>query len=258
VAYNGLRFQLKAAVLSRFQLPEGRPISDFPGYMVYFGRNRNQILQDVLLFQLKDATNIEMSVRAPRGRIEVNKEQEKLILHLYDATIEYVSSGVAGVSGEATFELNLGAAEKSAGKPGISDMTFTQLREELRLWEDRMHQAPPKLPLAQLKQLKSQMQRWNDIAEPIRIQMHRQVAFSFACFSFTLIGIPLGIRMHRRETNVGVSIALGLVAIYYALLILASSESTRADLAPHLWLWVPNILFQAVGAVLLWRANRGI
>jgi lipopolysaccharide export system permease protein len=71
------------------------------------------------------------------------------------------------------------------------------------------------------------------------------------------VGIPLGICVQRRETNIGVAIALGLVAVYYALLIVASSQSNRADLAPHLWMWAPNFLFQALGAVLLWRANRG-
>ena len=73
-----------------------------------------------------------------------------------------------------------------------------------------------------------------------------------------LVGIPLGLRTQRRETSVGVALALVLVMLYYSFSLLGRAFADKPDWYPHLIVWVPAFLFQGFGTFMLWRANRGI
>jgi lipopolysaccharide export system permease protein len=170
---------------------------------------------------------------------------------------------VSAISASDWLSSNLYPTNSQSGRivvPKITDMTFWQLRDDLADLEQKLRLPPPSATnsVESIVQFQAAARQREGLIEPIRIAMNRQLAFSFACFGFTLVGIPLGIRVHRRETNIGVAIALGLVLVYYSFMILANSLSARPEFSPHLIVWLPDLLFQLIGAALLWRANKGI
>lgn len=253
VAFNNLRFSVQAE-LSSAVLPEGRYITDFPGFIFYVTRNKGGNLEDITVYKLQGGTNLPSVVHAPRGLVEKDTQHHTIMLHLYD--IRSLENGLPGSGDDDLGPLALSSSE-AVTKPPLSDMTFWQLRAELRDLRTRMESPPAADAGDQIKAEKARA-LMKIAEERVLVNLHRQVAFSFACFGFTLVGIPLGIRVHRRETNAGVAMAIGLVLIYYSFIAASSSLASRSEWSPHLLVWVPNFLFQLVGAVLLWRANRGI
>ncbi len=263
VAYKQLLFDVRMELMNG-QIPEGRFIRDFPGYIFYTEKNDGGRLENVMIYRLLNETNVDTTVRAVRGQLKPDRENNQLVLDLFDARIIKVGDGGNSIYSSPTLSLNLSlnAVTNKVVRPKVSDMTFLQLRQELRNLESLNVSATPTTTTNASAELKAQLaalqKQQKDFIEPVRVAMNRQVAFSFACFGFTLVGIPLGIRVHRRETNIGIAIALVLVVVYYAFIMLGESLSGRPEMYPHLILWVPNFIFQAVGAMLLWRANKGI
>lgn len=263
VAYNGLRSDMRGA-LANFKLPEG--YTDLPGakpgdpsYTIYTRKNRDQNLQDVMVYEVESETNKSTTIMAPTGHFFVDITNQQLVLYLTNAT-GHMSPG------DTTFfvsEMRLPITNLTSNvRSGVAttDMTFDQLQDELR-----KRSLSALLPLnitnavnADPAKKKKGQRMLVDFTEPIRIQLHKQIAFSFACFGFTLIGIPLGIRVQRRESKIGIFIAIGLFVVYYSVQVVGQSLASHAQYAPHLLMWMPNLIIEAVGAVLLWRANRGI
>jgi len=267
MAYKKLFFRLGLEQPTKL-LAENQFIKDFPGYIIYVGSIAGDTLKNVVIYQMEtnrppafdDETNavpdpvtggeavledasadssgpqvpqVAMVLAAPEATLTVDPTNNQV--RLFFPEVEGVYRDTWQLGGALDRELVLPVRLASSRRTNIklSQMTFSQLMHEF--YDYRRRGVDP---------------------TPVAVQMHRQVAFSFACVGFALVGIPLGIRAHRRETSAGVALALVLVLVYYSFIILGQAWETRPERLPHLVLWIPNFLFQIVGAVLLWRVSR--
>ncbi len=226
-------------------LEEGTLIDHFPGVRVFIGRKRERdnLIENVII-QVLDDRGIPISrLEAKRGVVSVRPETTTLLLDLREVrgdlrdpndptNIHKIRAGTTAQ--RYPMELDLGRVlrrPKSAKK--IGDLTLGELWEEIANLR-----AQGIYPAAAL------------------MESHRRVAAAVACVSFTLIGIPLGLKTSRRETSIGIAISLGLALAYYFVIIAANTLKDRPHLFPEAILWSPNLIFEVVGLWLLWRVTR--
>ncbi len=90
----------------------------------------------------------------------------------------------------------------------------------------------------------------------LRVEYHQRLSFSFACFVLALAGISFGISAQRRETSSGFVLSLTVGIGYFSLNLLGGMISRKPEYVPHLWTWLPNIVFGVLGLLLFRRAQR--
>lgn len=258
------------------------PMTDIPGQFIHIKGKKKvgniSYLKDIRYIKYIDGV-YEHEIFAPGGTLQANEETSQLFLTMTNCTIllpetsnadknpldeverDSIGYTVGLLPDFAPDPFTIERDSAIFRKPKLHHMSFKQLQQELiertKLAEDI--KALPSFKIETLRaELDENFKKPFDPITPVKVQMHRQIAFSYACFAFTLIGIPLGIRAHRRETSIGIAIALMLVAVYYGFVVLANALETHGEWAPHLIMWFPNFLFQSIGCVLMWRANKGM
>jgi lipopolysaccharide export system permease protein len=88
------------------------------------------------------------------------------------------------------------------------------------------------------------------------LALSNKAATAAAVLALTVLAVPLGIRVSRKETSANLGLALVLVMSYYFLTIVVSWLEKIPALRPDLLMFGPPLLFLGLGAWLFSRAER--
>lgn len=234
-------------------IEERRFIHEFPGYVIYMGGRDGSLMKDFWIWELDEAHRVKLFVRAKEGAINFDAAHNTLVLTLRDGTAEqrdelnpeaFTSEPIRSLFfGELPIELPMQQifGETTKRRARTKEMTFAQLMQvrEQALAEEALNGEGMS---------KSRM----------KVQLHTQKSFAmaFSVFSLAIFGVPLAIRVGRKETYANLAIALVIAITYYFLIIAVSWLENQHAWRPDLLIWLPNLIFQTLGFWLMHRANR--
>ena len=239
-------------------LEPGRVIDDFPKVKIYFEEKEGNWLRDLIVL---DFSNPRVDRMITASKALVTSEGRDVVLDLHGMTVDPLDENNPGMARATRFQYRVKDALKDRTyKRREKDFRFFEILSEIRLAkadvkdpqaaaERRARERRAKGAVAKemklvKKSLKSQLSN-------LRTEFQKRLVFAFASICFVLVGVPLGIRAQRRESSIGIAIALVTALGYYLVVILMTSLEKNYAVRPDLLIWLPVVLCAALASYLI-------
>jgi LPS export ABC transporter permease LptG/LPS export ABC transporter permease LptF len=179
---------------------------------------------------------------AERGRLQVDKAGENIVLHLENALTHKVDLDrpqnyelIRHESLEVVLDDQFTTTQKAKliATKGVRELTLG----ELRGWE-----RDPRVDV--------------ETRRLARVEIHKKLAIPAACLVFGLFAVPLGFNNRRGGKSSGFAMSIAVIMAFYVLLSNGEDAARIGRVPPWLAMWFPNFLFSALGAFLLVRRNQ--
>ena len=235
------RSLLKHAVLEQPQslFEPGRQIN-IQNTMIYINdKEPSGRLRGIDLYVLSGADSFSQNVSAAYGDLEVDLQKKRLTIVMYDCMIDNRqenSSGGVGRFFSKKFEFTY---------------DYGQVSNAERVWPRPKHMRAADL-MSRIRMTKN----LNHDTTDLEVELNQRIAFALSPLAFLLLGLPLAIRTNRRETSVGLFLSVILAGGFFLSIIICESFSSKPGLYPQYLLWLPNIVFQTLGAVMTVMISR--
>lgn len=222
--------------------PDGQVMNDLPGHLV-FARKEDDMLKGLQIIKMNGSMP-ETLVIAKEAKVSVDLDSKEAEMLLDMTDVNVMAKGNDGDFINSTQPIYMKKAP------------FSFSIDEFKELDQLILEKPGLISLGRL------LQRVNDPQVDLRsrtiykTELSTRFAFSISCITFSLIAVPLGITTQRRESSVGFILSMIIAVSYYMLLNAASMMFDRVEMHPHLLVWLPNLLFVALGFFLFWRLSK--
>jgi lipopolysaccharide export system permease protein len=229
-------------------------IREFPGVVVYVGSKNGPDLRDVWFWQLDSEKRVVRFVHAESGRVDYDEATNEFVIPVSNAHVEDYDR-------KAPDDFTQPLRVNTFGEVAPVRLSLAQY-----FGSQSVHQKLPWMTYGELTAEKArleamtvpeggQRQHERDLMK-VTLTIQDKINMALAIFSFALIGIPLGIRVSRRETSANLGVAVALALGYYFLTVMVGWLDRHPEYRPDLLLWVPNLIFLSLGVWMLRRLDR--
>jgi len=113
---------------------------------------------------------------------------------------------------------------------------------------------PREMRYAELGRYIDDLERSGGDGRKLRVRQALKFAIPFTCIVIALFGAPLAVTAPRTSGALGIGISLVITVVFLMLIQLSEAIGAGGLLPPRLAAWLPNMVFGAMGVVLLARA----
>jgi len=252
--FNGRKLLLEVGMQEPLmKMESGRFNEIFPGYLVYIAQKHGKIFKQVVVYKFEQE-DLRTVITAESGQFAFGskKDQNVVNLNLFNGVIEDIP-----INGQETGKLN----RMQFGTYTIDFNVTEQIKDLSKITKKEREMTNPELSkrVNELqKKIKQQaqyplVQQLEQEISSIKTRIHNRVALAVSCFMFILVGIPLGISVHRSETSIGAGISLILMSVYYFLTTLGEAFQYKINMHPWVLMWIPNIFLLVIGTRLVYK-----
>jgi LPS export ABC transporter permease LptF len=216
-------------------------IDAFPNRKIYVGRKNGTTLEDLHIYEMNAQQVPVRVIYAKRGTLEVDKENQRILLRIYDA--RYEDRDESDVNDLRRMHYGISVQE------GVFPISLQEL-----IAKAHSSQRPTELTLSHLQQAMEQKE--GKQLTILRTELSKRFSNSMAVLTFVLVGIPLAITAQRRETSIGIGISICVAFTYFIFIVVADNVKSNSSLHPELLVWLPNFIYLTLGGTLFYRLAR--